>query len=145
MGNIVLCDIDGTIADNSHRQHFLEGKKDWEGFFSNLDKDKPIFPIINLINDHYREGKKIIFLSGRSENYRNITSEWLKKYFNFDFLLVLRKSDDKRNKLITKRELFNSLNIENTEVYSIFENDIDLIKMWNEMKLNVVNVNEMLI
>ena len=24
---IVICDIDGTIANNDHRQHFLEGKK----------------------------------------------------------------------------------------------------------------------
>ena len=30
---IVICDIDGTIADNSHRQHYLLGKKDWKKFF----------------------------------------------------------------------------------------------------------------
>tara|TARA_Y200000002_G_C22620649_1_gene638014 strand:+ start:1254 stop:1370 length:117 start_codon:yes stop_codon:yes gene_type:complete len=33
---IVICDIDGTIANNDHRQYFLEGKKDWDGFFSSL-------------------------------------------------------------------------------------------------------------
>mgnify|MGYP004095851775 CR=1 FL=1 len=33
---IVICDIDGTTANNDHRQHFLEGKKDWDGFFSSL-------------------------------------------------------------------------------------------------------------
>ena len=27
----VICDIDGTIADNSHR-HYLEGKRDWKSF-----------------------------------------------------------------------------------------------------------------
>ena len=37
MKKIVICDIDGTIANNDHRQHYLEGKKDWEGFFSELE------------------------------------------------------------------------------------------------------------
>jgi 2-hydroxy-3-keto-5-methylthiopentenyl-1-phosphate phosphatase len=47
---IVICDIDGTIANNDHRQHFLEGKKDWDGFFSSLSEDKPILKLsIKLI------------------------------------------------------------------------------------------------
>jgi len=38
----VIFDIDGTLSDNSHRQHFLEQKhKDWEGFFKECEKDKP--------------------------------------------------------------------------------------------------------
>ena len=45
MANIILCDIDGTVADNSHRQHFLEGKKDWDGFFDALDLDLSLIHI----------------------------------------------------------------------------------------------------
>ena len=40
---IVICDIDGTIANNDHRQHFLEGKKDWDGFLivqTKIDQSK---------------------------------------------------------------------------------------------------------
>ena len=67
MKNIILCDIDGTVANNDHRQHFLEGKKDWDGFFDALDKDKPIFLIINKIIRENESGKNIIFLTGRPE------------------------------------------------------------------------------
>tara|TARA_B100000795_G_C22636774_1_gene374842 strand:- start:55 stop:219 length:165 start_codon:yes stop_codon:yes gene_type:complete len=54
MKNIILCDIDGTVANNDHRQHFLDGKKDWDGFFDALNKDKPIHSIINKIIDEKR-------------------------------------------------------------------------------------------
>ena len=73
MKNIILCDIDGTVANNDHRQHFLEGKKDWDGFFDALDKDEPIYPIINKIVKEQQYGKDIIFLTGRPERYRNTT------------------------------------------------------------------------
>ena len=29
MSKIVLCDIDGTVANNDHRQHLLRNYKDW--------------------------------------------------------------------------------------------------------------------
>ena len=45
MSKIVLCDIDGTIANNDHRQHYLEDKKDWDGFFAELINDAPIYKI----------------------------------------------------------------------------------------------------
>ena len=83
MKNIILCDIDGTVANNDHRQHFLEGKKDWDGFFDALDKDKPISLIINKIIRENESGKNIIFLTGRPERYRKTTRDWLTKYFNF--------------------------------------------------------------
>ena len=63
--NIVLCDIDGTIANNDHRQHFLEGKKDWDGFFGELINDSPIMPVIEKINQEVNNGNKIIFITGR--------------------------------------------------------------------------------
>lgn len=33
----VIVDIDGTVADLSHRIHFIEGeKKDWDSFYNNV-------------------------------------------------------------------------------------------------------------
>ena len=77
MKKIILCDIDGTIANNDHRQHFLQGKKDWDGFFSELINDEPIIRIIKKINAYHDEGKNIIFLTGRPERFRYSTTLWL--------------------------------------------------------------------
>ena len=141
MKKIILCDIDGTIANNDHRQHFLEGKKDWEGFFSELINDEPIFPIINKVIEEHEAGKDIIFLTGRPERYRQSTALWLSKYFNFDIKILMRKDADKRSKLITKKEIFDKY-IKTKEVDGVFENDKDLLRMWEDMGLNVYFVAE---
>lgn len=46
----VIVDIDGTVADLSHRIHFIEGeKKDWDSFYNNVEKDKPIQHVIDEV------------------------------------------------------------------------------------------------
>ena len=140
MANIILCDIDGTIADNSHRQHFLEGKKDWDGFFSELVNDLPIQIIIDKVIQEQANGKEIVFLTGRPERYRYSTTLWLKEYFNFEFKLLMRKDGDRRNKLEIKKEIFEK-NFKPDDIYCVFENDYDLIKMWEGLTLETIRVD----
>ena len=75
----ILCDIDGTIADNQHRQSLLKEYSDWDEFFRQMVKDKPLKEAINLIEKEYRKGKKIYFLTGRPERFRKETDDWLKQ------------------------------------------------------------------
>ena len=143
MANIILCDIDGTVADNSHRQHFLEGKKDWDGFFDALDLDEPIYEIINKMNDEHNQGREIIFLTGRPERYRHPTENWLKQYFNFPLRVVMRPNDNKKNKLLTKKEMFEQ-NFNIDEIFYVIDNDEDLLNMWTDMQLKVVGVTDII-
>ena len=138
MKNIILCDIDGTVANNDHRQHFLEGKKDWDGFFDALDKDEPIYPIINKVIEENNSGREIIFITGRPERYRNTTHTWLKEYFNFEIKTLMRKDNDKRNKLIIKQELFDS-NFRNNDIDYIIDNDAELLEMWKTNNISVLD------
>ena len=140
MKNIILCDIDGTVANNDHRQHFLEGKKDWDGFFDALDKDKPIFLIINKIIRENEYGKNIIFLTGRPERYRKTTRDWLIKYFNFEIRLLMRNDNDRRGKLDIKKEIFES-NFNSNDIDYVIDNDEDLLKMWAELSLVTFDVS----
>tara|TARA_B100000925_G_C21805523_1_gene386474 strand:- start:115 stop:549 length:435 start_codon:yes stop_codon:yes gene_type:complete len=140
MNNIVLCDIDGTIANNSHRQHFLHNQKDWDGFFSELINDEPIFPLIEKILELQLEGKQITFLTGRPERYSYSTNLWLKEYFKFDYEIIMRKDNDKRNKVEVKKELFN-LNFTKDDIFCVYDNDYDLLKMWKDIGLVVIDAN----
>lgn len=139
MKNIILCDIDGTVANNDHRQHFLEGKKDWDGFFNALDKDQPIYPIIDKIIEENKSGKEIIFLTGRPERYKDLTKTWLKKYFTFDIRILMRGDNDQRNKIITKKEIFIA-NFKRNEIDLVIDNDEELIKMWESFGLSTLKV-----
>tara|TARA_Y200000002_G_scaffold211913_1_gene174835 strand:+ start:1173 stop:1601 length:429 start_codon:yes stop_codon:yes gene_type:complete len=136
MKKTVICDIDGTIADNKHRQHYMEGKKDWDGFFSEMHLDKPIYQIINKIKILKDSGNEIVFLTGRPEKYRLITENWLKKYFSFEINLLMRKDNDRRNKLEIKKELFIQ-NFKSSEIECCFENDLELLELWEEIGLSV--------
>jgi len=138
---IVICDIDGTIANNDHRQHLLKKFKDWDNFFSQLHLDKPILVVIEKINDLKREGKEIVFLTGRPEKYRKLTNAWLEKYFDPNYTLIMRKDGDVRNKSITKEEML-KLNVDLKEIYKVYENDPELIDLWRKLELSVVDVNK---
>ncbi len=133
---IVICDIDGTIANNDHRQHFLEGKKDWVGFFSSADQDKPIKNIIQEIISLHNKNFEIVFVSGRPELYRGLTIKWLAKFFHFEINLIMRKNNDKRDKILVKKEIYND-KFKEKEIYLVFENDPKLVEMWLSKGLEV--------
>ena len=78
--DVVIVDIDGTIANTDHRLHFMKGpKKNWPGFFGAMDKDEPNDWCLEIVRSLIGAGRynKIIFCSGRPDNYREITENWL--------------------------------------------------------------------
>ena len=81
----VICDVDGTVADNNHRQHLLGKSRNWEAFFNEMENDQPIKNVLEMVKKKYENGFQIIFLTGRPEKYRSITKKWLEKYIYFEF------------------------------------------------------------
>ena len=142
MGNLIICDIDGTIANNDHRQNLLVEFKDWDLFFSKMSEDLPIKPVIEIIEEEYKSGKKICFLTGRPERYRAVTSTWIEKHLNIThFVLHMRQDDDHRDKVSVKREMFEQ-NFNLKDIDYFVENDKDLIKLWEENGTKVLDVNK---
>ena len=44
----IIVDIDGTLADLSHRRHHVEnGKRNWSAFFAELSNDKPVESVVS--------------------------------------------------------------------------------------------------
>lgn len=95
MRKIILCDLDGTLADCSHRLHrILKTPKDWDSFFAACRDDKPIWPLIDLINTLARDKYEVWITSGRSDQCWQETCDWLKR-FRVDYhALVMRKAGD---------------------------------------------------
>ena len=82
VNKVWVFDIDGTLADNDHRQHLLEGKKDWDAFFALQHKDEPYQPVLDVLhalaND--RPGDEVIIVTARDERFREETLEWLNRH-----------------------------------------------------------------
>ena len=69
-----------------------------------------------------------------------MTEDWLSKYFDNGFSLLMRKDGDRRNKIIVKEEIFNE-NFKKSQIKACFENDPDLVKRWHKLGLNVIDIN----
>src|SRR6185503_21363042 len=94
-----------TLADCSHRQRFIRGRrKKWKKFFEAASKDRPRIDVVaqvrELANHH-----KIHLVSGRPEEYRQQTLEWLSHYRIPFESLHMREDGDYRPDDIVKQEI----------------------------------------
>jgi len=138
----VIYDIDGTLADIEHRRHFVQqDKKDWKSFFEGMAYDVPRDDILKQLEQDIKDGYEILLVSGRPDNYRNITENWLKMY-NLDIAythLFMRKATDKRPDTDVKRDIYNKyLKIYN--IVKVVDDRPSVIRMWRDLGLNVVDV-----
>jgi hypothetical protein len=100
---IIICDIDGTIADGSQRDHLIQtNPKNWEAYFKLCSLDKPIEPVLEFVylmwacfSKHGQSGHSLSFVSGRSDMVKTETEEWLKKHCKVPVWdLIMRPQDD---------------------------------------------------
>ncbi|GAA3073157.1 hypothetical protein GCM10020254_16230 [Streptomyces goshikiensis] len=62
---LAVFDIDNTLADTDHRQHFLEGRpRDWDGFFGAAPADPPLARGVELAVDSAADCE-VVYLTGR--------------------------------------------------------------------------------
>lgn len=123
----IIFDIDGTLADLSHRLHYLESG-DWKGFFAEADKDKPIDPVIymNNIMDSLMD---VIVVSGRCSSIRKITEEWLEKHGVRYGRLYMRTEGDHRPDHIVKEEILREIQRDYVVKY-VFDDRQSVVDMW---------------
>lgn len=82
---IFVLDIDETLADNRHRAHYVEKTpKDWEGFLdpARVLQDKPLPAAQRVVAALKERGVGFVFLTGRNETLRDVTSRWLLEHFD---------------------------------------------------------------
>lgn len=77
----IVFDLDGTLALNEHRQHFMTGEtKDWRGFYAACDGDKPCEPLISVLWGLVTGGHRVEIWSGRSDEVADKTDAWLEAH-----------------------------------------------------------------
>lgn len=73
----VIFDIDGTVADYRRRQfHIEQHVPDWESFFAASPTDPPLPDGVALAQAYAASGH-LLWLTGRPERYRGVTTTWL--------------------------------------------------------------------
>lgn len=106
----VIVDIDGTVADCDHRLHFVkdlpEGQKaDWQAYHMACPGDSPIQSVINVVSALWMAGHRIIYVTGRPEESRFNTTNWLNRVGCPPGALLMRRNGDFRPDYVVKERL----------------------------------------
>lgn len=141
---VYLFDIDGTIADCSHRIHHITEKtpKDWKTFFAACHLDKPIYHVITLVTDLINARAEIVFVSGRSDQCRLETKEWLERFGLPSGPLYMRKEGDHRDDDIIKIELLAQLRADGFEPIMAFDDRNRVVAAWRSAGVPCAQVAE---
>jgi hypothetical protein len=75
----VVFDLDGTLADPTHRLHFIRGEpRDYDAFYAACPGDTPRPRVIGALYAHVAAGHRVEIWSGRSDAVRAETEAWLR-------------------------------------------------------------------
>lgn len=120
---IIICDIDGTLA-------LMNGRGPYE--FHKVDTDVPNYPVKNLIDTLRSEGvMRTVFLSGRGEECRAETTKWLQdNLVEWDIELYMRPAGDTRPDWIVKYELFQEHIAGKYNVAFVLDDRDQVINLW---------------
>mgnify|MGYP003394053694 CR=1 FL=1 len=200
---IILCDLDGTIAEITHRLHFISEEitvgswvkpknvpyarlmkqqvigstydpmnydnvwitdkgnkyqthelhklKFYKSFFEAAKDDSPIQTTIEIVKC-LSEKWPVVFCSGRPDNYRQITVNWIASYLPWvngllgaprpqDYL-IMRPAGDTRPDYVVKEELYHKYIEPNYTVKAVFDDRKVVVDMWRGLGLQCYAVCE---
>ncbi len=131
-GFCIIFDLDGTLAN-------ISGRNPYDAALCASDKvNESIMWLFNAVNCR---ALKTIILSGRSEDTKKQTQEWLtKNSVNYDEL-HMRKSGDNRNDAIVKKEMFDTHIKNKYNVLFIVDDRDRVVKMWRDIGLTCLQCN----
>jgi hypothetical protein len=106
---IAVFDIDGVLADVRHRLHHLaDDPTDWDAFFAAAAADPPLAEGIALAHE-YAGHDTLVYLTGRPERTRLLTTAWLAAQHLPPGTLLMRPDRDHRPAAAFKQEQIRAL------------------------------------
>ena len=130
-----LVDVDGTLAHKHPDRDIYDGSK---AHLDTLNKD-----VARLVDTLSYEGAKIIVMTGRSEDHRQVTADWLSAQDVCFDELYCRPSGDTRPDYIVKHELFQKhVAPKQYSILGVLDDRNSVVAMWRELGLTCFQVAE---
>jgi hypothetical protein len=142
----LICDVDGTLANVSHREHFLkQTPKNWKAWFEFQGEDT-INPeirdiVTGLVNYH---GWNAVVATGREDD-DGFTASWLEANGlgpNVLSAIYMRAKGDRSNDDVAKSAQFDRMIEEGYNPVMVLEDRARVVKMWRAKGLRCLAVAE---
>jgi hypothetical protein len=147
----IIVDLDGTLTSCEHRRKFVtNGNKNWRDFNFNIPFDAPVPWVRRVVVDAMWSDVAVLFTSGRGEQSRYDTEQWLYENVITNELLALRKPwkllmrahGDFRKDDVVKRELYDDHIAGQYDVEFVIDDRWMVIQMWESLGLFVIRVTD---
>ena len=136
----IIVDIDGTLA------HIADGRSPYDASRAMNDSLDDAVSVITAM--FYNHGYKVIILTGRGEEHREVTEKWLELHnVEYDELYTRLDTDvdDKGNKLedsIVKERLFRTHIEPRFNVKFVLDDRDRVVNMWRRIGLKCLQVED---
>lgn len=131
---LYIFDLDGTLADISHRRPLVEGKrKRWDEFYQACVHDTPYVAVVRTALGLELAGADVWVWSGRSDLVLAHTRAWLQRYVPTVDLshLRMRREGDFTPDEVLKRAWLNGLNQKDrARLVAVFDDRDKVVAMW---------------
>jgi len=135
MRETFIFDLDGTLANSNGRDFYNPSH---EEIIADL-QITPVCKVLRSLSEYYT----IVFLSGREAKFYEPTKTWIEEELRiFNPELFMRRTGDWRKDSIIKLELFNEKIKPNYNVIGIFDDRLQVCRMWYEQGIFCFNVNQ---
>ena len=153
--DVVICDLDGTIAhiskdkDGKGTRTFFEMSKVKFDVF-----DHVVYTMVNSLVENF--DADLIFFTGRNAHCFDQTVEWLDKHledYSYDGLssrtlrnggykIYSRLLNDYRKDYEIKKELYDTFVKDKYEVLAVFDDRPQVLSLWHDLKLKTISLGD---
>lgn len=131
----VLVDIDGTIAH-------MTGRSPYD--YSRVSEDTVDIVVNTLVNTLHDANYEIIFFSGRKDECREDTIQWLMDNVppGVEYQLFMRSANDDRPDYVVKYEMFHEHIQGKYRVEFVLDDRLQVCRMWHKLGVKVMRVGD---
>ena len=129
----IICDLDGSIAEISHRSPYNAAL---------CLNDTPHAHVVEAVRLFHKNGYKVIFCSGREDEFRDLTEQWLNTHVGIDYELFMRSSKDLRKDSIIKEEIFEAHIKDKYYVRAVIDDRLQVCQLWFRLGLPLFRVGD---
>lgn len=140
MQKAIILDLDGTLADTSHRHNLFTGgyEIDWSLVDKMSLQDPPHAWCKNMAIQYSKAGYMILIVTARPKSSLYVTEQWLEKNLKscgVEYRLYIRPENDVRPDFEYKREVyFQDIRSRFDVEFAVDDRDT-VVSMWNQIGL----------